>query len=80
MKAKIEVFLKPGVLDPQGATIKRALETMGYKGIKNLRQGKVFYIELEGLERQEAEKLLEEIARKVLSNPVIEDFRCHIEG
>ncbi len=80
MKAKIEVYLKPGVLDPQGATIKRALETMGYRGVKDLRQGKVFYIELEGLERQEAEKLLEEIARKVLSNPVIEDFRCQIEG
>ena len=79
MKAKIEVYLKPGVLDPQGATIKRALETMGYKGIKELRQGKVFYIELEGVKRQEAEKLLEEIARKVLSNPVIEDFRCQIE-
>ncbi len=80
MKAKIEVYLKEGVLDPQGATIKRALDTMGYRGIKELRQGKIFYIQLEDMDREEAAKLLDEIGRKVLSNPVIEDYKWEIEG
>ncbi len=76
MRAKIEVFLKKGVLDPQGETIKRALHTLGYKSIKDVRQGKVFYIELDG---DNPEGVLEEIARRVLSNPVIEDFKWEIE-
>jgi len=76
MRAKIEVFLKKGVLDPQGETIKRALHTMGYTSIKDVRQGKVFYIELEG---DNPETVLEEVARRVLSNPVIEDFKWEIE-
>ncbi len=76
MKAKIEVFLKPEVLDPQGETIKRALHTLGYETVKEVRQGKVFYIDLED---ENPEKVIEEIARKVLSNPVIEDFRWEIE-
>lgn len=76
MKAKIEVFLKKGVLDPQGETIKRALHTMGYTSINDVRQGKVFYIELE---EDDPETVLEEIARRVLSNPVIEDFKWEIE-
>lgn len=76
MRAKIEVFLKKGVLDPQGETIKRALHIMGYNFIKDVRQGKVFYIELDG---DNPEAVLEEIARRVLSNPVIEDFKWEIE-
>ncbi len=76
MKAKIEVFLKSGVLDPQGETIKRALHTLGYNQIKDVRQGKVFYIEVEG---ENAEKVIEEIAKRVLANPVIEDYRWEIE-
>ncbi len=76
MKAKIEVFLKPEVLDPQGETIKRALHTLGYDTIREVRQGKVFYIELD---EKDAGKVIEEIARKVLANPVIEDFRWETE-
>ncbi len=76
MRAKIEVFLKEGVLDPQGETIKRALYTLGYSSIKDVRQGKVFYIELKDKNPQ---GILEEIARKVLANPVIEDFRWEVE-
>ncbi|MCD6454970.1 MAG: phosphoribosylformylglycinamidine synthase subunit PurS [Candidatus Aminicenantes bacterium] len=76
MRAKIEVFLKSGVLDPQGETIKRALHTLGYESIKDVRQGKVFYIEIED---DNPEKTIEEIARKVLANPVIEDFKWEIE-
>ncbi len=76
MRAKIEVFLKPGVLDPQGETIKRALHTLGYEAIRDVRQGKVFYIEIEG---EDAERTIEEVAKRVLSNPVIEDYRWEIE-
>ncbi|MEE8348606.1 MAG: phosphoribosylformylglycinamidine synthase subunit PurS [Acidobacteriota bacterium] len=75
MKAKIIVRLKDGVLDPQGQTIQRSLNTMGHSEITNLRQGKFFEIEVDGLEDQEAvRRLMEEISRDLLCNPIIETF------
>jgi len=75
MKAKIIVRLKEGVLDPQGQTIQRALNKMGHPEITNLRQGKFFEIEIDGLENQEeVRRLMEEISRDVLCNPIIETF------
>ncbi len=75
MKAKIIVRLKDGVLDPQGQTIQRALNKMGHPEITNLRQGKFFEIEIDGLENQEeVRRLMEEISRDVLCNPIIETF------
>jgi phosphoribosylformylglycinamidine synthase PurS subunit len=80
MKARVFVSLKPGVHDPQGETIRRALETLGYSGIAELRQGKFFEISLEASSRNEAEATLREIAERVLSNPVIESFRIELQG
>lgn len=75
MKAKVVVTLKEGVLDPQGQTIHRSLKKMGHHQIAGVRQGKYFEIDLNGdLDRETARKLVEEIARKVLSNPIIESF------
>ena len=75
MKAKVIVRLKDGVLDPQGQTIQRALNKMGHPEITNLRQGKYFEIELDGLEDRDAvRQLMEEISRDVLCNPIIEAF------
>jgi phosphoribosylformylglycinamidine synthase subunit PurS len=78
MKAHVWVMLKSTVLDPQGQTIQRALSSLGYAKIRDVRQGKFFVLELEGLSREEAETQVERIARDVLTNPVIEQFRYDI--
>jgi len=66
---------KTTVLDPQGQTIRGALNGLGHTSIASVRQGKFFEIELEGPTREAAEREMEQIARDVLSNPVIEDYR-----
>mgnify|MGYP000334503423 CR=1 FL=1 len=78
MKALVYVTLKKTVLDPQGATIARALQGMGHPEITAVRQGKFFEIELEGVGAAEARPALEKIAEDVLSNPVIEEFRVEL--
>ena len=78
MKVRILVSLKPSVLDPQGQAVKNALLTLGYDAVKDVRQGKVFEIELQDTDRQTAEKLVPEIADKVLANPIIEKFTWEI--
>ena len=79
MKALVYVTLKKTVLDPQGATIARALNGMGHPEIASVRQGKYFEIELaDGTARASAEANLDRIAADVLSNPVIEEYRVEI--
>jgi len=78
MRVRILVSLKESVLDPQGQTVRNALLTLGYHQVKDVRQGKVFEIELEGLSRAEAEKTIPEIADRVLANPIIEKFSWEI--
>ncbi len=77
-KAVVYVRLKEGVLDPQGTTIKRALDDMGYKGVEEIRSGKFFEINFLADNEKEAQKLLNEISDKLLANPVIEDFKVEI--
>lgn len=80
MKAYVYVSLKKSVLDPQGKTIQSALKKMGYRGVGDVRQGKFFEIALEnGLDRAQAEAEVKRIAREVLTNPVIEEFRYSLE-
>ena len=80
MKAYVYVSLKKSVLDPQGKTIQSALKKMGYKGLGDVRQGKYFEITLDGeLSKSEAQNEVERIAREVLTNPVIEEYRCALE-
>jgi phosphoribosylformylglycinamidine synthase PurS subunit len=78
MKANVWVMLKPTVLDPQGQAIQHALASLGYTSVRDVRQGKFFVLELNGLSREEAEKQVERLAREVLANPVIEQFRFEI--
>ncbi len=77
-KAIVYVRLKEGVLDPQGTTIKRALEDMGYKGIEEIRSGKFFEITFYSTTKKEGLKLVNKISDKLLANPVIEDFKVEI--
>jgi phosphoribosylformylglycinamidine synthase subunit PurS len=79
MKARVYVSMKPTVLDPQGQTICSALNKMGHREIASVRQGKYFEIGVaEGTPRDSAVEALDTIARDVLSNPVIEDYRVEI--
>jgi phosphoribosylformylglycinamidine synthase len=74
MKAIIHVTLKPDVLDPQGKAIQNASAALGYDAVKSVRQGKLFEVELDAQEAVAAKRLLTELSKKLLSNPVIEDF------
>jgi len=78
MTAQIFVTMKKTVLDPQGQTIQRALNSMGHPEVASVRQGKYFEIELTGLDRVAAEATMSKLAEEVLSNPVIEQFRIEI--
>ncbi|HST22518.1 MAG TPA: phosphoribosylformylglycinamidine synthase subunit PurS [Blastocatellia bacterium] len=81
MKAKIYITLKPSVLDPQGKAIHHAVETIGYRGIQDVRQGKYFEITLDSqLSEDDARASIERMARDVLSNPVIEDYRVELDS
>jgi phosphoribosylformylglycinamidine synthase subunit PurS len=81
MKAKVYVTLKPGVLDPQGKAIQHAVELLGFDNIADVRQGKYFEIALDGsLDSEDAREAATKMAREVLSNPVIEDYRVEIES
>lgn len=74
MKARVYVSYKDTVLDPQGKTVKNALRSLGYNDVVDVRQGKFFQIDLKDMPREQAEKMLKEMADKILSNPVIEKF------
>ena len=74
MKAKIVVMPKKTVLDPQGKTVRHALESMGFTGIKDVRIGKFIEVELTGRSKAALKKKIDEACHKLLSNPVIEDY------
>jgi len=81
MKAKVFVTLKPSVLDPQGKAIHHSVESLGFEGISDIRQGKYFEVSIDdSLCHDAATAAVEKIAKDVLTNPVIEDFRVEIEG
>jgi phosphoribosylformylglycinamidine synthase subunit PurS len=80
MKAKVYVTLKPSVLDPQGKAIQHSVESIGFSQIEEVRQGKFFEIVLDSIvSESEAREISERIAKEVLANPVIEDYRVEIE-
>lgn len=79
MKAKVYVTLKPSVLDPQGKAIRHSAELLGFEDIAEIRQGKYFEIALgEEISETEAKDTAEKIAKDVLANPVIEDYRVEL--
>ena len=80
MKAKVYVTLKPSVLDPQGKAIHHSAELLGFDTILDVRQGKYFEVNLaDNVSEAEATKVATKIAKDVLANPIIEDFRVEIE-
>jgi phosphoribosylformylglycinamidine synthase PurS subunit len=79
MKARIIVTPKKAVLDPQGKTVQNALEHMGYQGIGDVHVGKYLEIDLPGTDKASWQRQIDEACHKILSNPVIEDYRFEIE-
>ena len=79
MKARVYVSLKTTVLDPQGQTIQSALNGLGHKSIAGVREGNFFEIEIaNGGGRESAAQEIEQVARDVLANPVMEDYRVEM--
>ncbi len=76
MRARVYVSLKPTVLDPQGKTIRAALNGLGYQIVTDVRQGKFFEVSLDpGTDQAKARREVEQFAHDVLANPVIEEYR-----
>ncbi len=78
MKARVTVTLKPGVLDPQGKAIEGALRSLSIEGVKGVRQGKVFDIEIEGEDRSGARAILSEACERLLANTIVENYAIEI--
>jgi|TARA_B110001452_G_scaffold21658_1_gene17371 phosphoribosylformylglycinamidine synthase subunit PurS len=75
MKVSVIITLKKDVLDPQGKIIHQTLDGMGFNNINEVRQGKYFVIDTKETDKQIAEKEVEEMCKKLLTNLVIEDFK-----
>jgi phosphoribosylformylglycinamidine synthase PurS subunit len=80
VKVSVTVMLKSGVLDPQGKAIAHALGTLGFAGVEDVRAGKVIELVLAESDPAKATAAAEEMARKLLANPVIESYRVAVEG
>ena len=79
MLARVSVNLKPSILDPQGKTVKSALESLGFKGIKNVRVGKLIEVEMNHGKATTAKKDVERMCQKLLANPVVETYRVDVK-
>ena len=75
MKISVIVTLKKDVLDPQGKTIKKVLESMSFKNVNDVRQGKYFEIDIDEKNQKKAEEKIEQMCKKLLVNFVIEDYK-----
>jgi phosphoribosylformylglycinamidine synthase len=75
----VEVMLKPEIHDPQGEAVASACRRLGLGQVVGVRQGKRFEVELDGPADEQAVRAVTELARDLLSNPVIEDFTLHPE-
>ena len=78
MKARVVVTLKNGVLDPQGKAIEGALKSLGVEGVESVRQGKVFDVEVTGVDAASAKAQLTAACEKLLANTVIENYQIDI--
>ena len=78
MKAKICITLKPGLLDAQGKTVKSALESLGFKGVADVRIGKYIELELGGTKADAAKREVERMCKKLLANPIVETYRIEL--
>jgi len=78
LRAEIQITLRKTVADPQGLTVKHALHSLGYKGLEEVRIGKLVTIRIRSKSVKEAEREVNEMCKKLLANPIIEDFKFKI--
>jgi len=77
-RAQIIITLKPTVLDAQGATVERALHNLGFESVDGVRMGKYVEVTLEAADSDAARRRVEEMCRKLLANPIIEEYRIEV--
>ncbi|HEY3117633.1 MAG TPA: phosphoribosylformylglycinamidine synthase subunit PurS, partial [Chloroflexota bacterium] len=77
--ARVHVYLKPIVNDPQGEAILGGLKTLGFASVSQVRAGKYLEVHLESASATDAQRLAEDMCRRLLANPVLEDFRISVE-
>jgi phosphoribosylformylglycinamidine synthase subunit PurS len=80
MKARVQIMLKDGVLDPQGEAVRHALGTLGFAGVNGVRQGKVIELDLAETDAAKAEATAKAMCEKLLANTVIESYRVEMLG
>jgi len=80
LKARVYVTLKPGVLDPQGKAIRKALTSLGFDGVEGVRQGKLIELELAETDPARARAAVKAMCEKLLANTVIETYAIEIDG
>jgi phosphoribosylformylglycinamidine synthase subunit PurS len=78
LKARVTVTLKPAVLDPQGKAIEGALRSLSIEGVKTVRQGKIFDIEIDGEDRNDARAMLSDACERLLANTIVENYAIEI--
>ena len=75
---RVDITLKPGIADPQGQTIEKALPALGYSGVENVRVGKLIEMEVEAESAAEGQERANEMCERLLANPVIEAYEVHV--
>ena len=78
MKVRVNVTLKPGVLDPQGAAVRHSLDALGFDGVNKVRQGKVIELDLKENDPMKAKSQVEQMCDKLLANTVIENYSVEV--
>ena len=77
MRVGVAIKLKPAILDPQGKAVLRSLQQLGYNEVKDVRIGKIINLEVEGEDMEQIASRTEEMSKKLLANPLMEDFAIH---
>ena len=77
---QVEVTLRPGISDPQGATIERAIPALGFEGVSDVRVGKSIRLNVEAADERAAQTQVEELCNQFLTNPVIEDAAVSVSA
>jgi len=78
-RVSVYVIPKAGVVDPQGAVIERALPALGHAGVANTRVGRYITLEVPGADHDKAKAAVDDMCRRLLANPIIEDYRFELE-
>lgn len=76
--AQIKITLRRSILDPQGKTVEHSIQSLGYNNIKNTRIGKYIELKIDASSEMEAKQITDEVCRKLLANPVMEDYTFQI--